>query len=825
MMKTASVGTTSITNIQSYLLKTQRQEAARHQLEWESYASGEIQLSERQIGHLKDYLGQSSRGLAVDVSEDLSARNWARQMDLTRMLYQHDRPTKQGRSRSYYHFILSPDPGDDCSLATLRAYAKAWCEENLRKGDRLHEYAIVYHDDNAKGVLHAHVVANVTNKKTGRKLHLDNDQAVALEISAQSIGRRFGLTPVREEMQATVGARTAQPVYLDRKEREILDKGGYSWKWELRKFISDIAPLSNDFDDFKWKLNRAGYDVVRSEKTGYLTYTHRNGLRVRDSRLGARFYIESLEQLFNHEQVLSERSYASWELMKISKGEVPWKEDIRRAIDAVVPTVMSIPELQRELDSRYGIRLTVNRRGVTYQHACGFKTRDVGIGFRYTLEGLQQNAVVGMTLPYPGFDDIEGSSRLITRHYMPRSMRGMNKEASEVAAARIVYRDVSHLMVRYGLSRLDDIPGALEGRYEALRGAKAELVDIRATLMRWNHLSALQAKCEKDRAFLEQERETAEADLYNETLLRYEKRRLYLKEQAGCADPKVMQQQLAAAYDERLSAYQAQLNQLEQDVAIYQNYLVARTVRFADTGEGEASFEVGVERLVSANQTLVKHHIRDFYHLEKTLSDYETRSELARFRQQKAGEKKRELELIRNDIRTCEEWKALFPMAENLQQHPVSLGLEVQELRFKEAARRLVKAGVKEEDFSVYKEAYREAVRAYGEASKEYTRFSSGFLELREAQRTCQAVAESMKGSSDLAFSPSRKTSSGGEEGVCASTETRGKGEPLIQLTSPEQQADAASTVLPFEEAKRRHQERIRQAPERSRKPRVEFLR
>lgn len=182
----------------------------------------------------------------------------------------------------------------------------------------------------------------------------------ALGRSAQDIGKKFGLTPIHEDGEYQhIGVRTTQPVYLSRSERELLNQGKYSWKWELRKVVCDLAPLANGFDDFRLKLNRAGYDVTRSPKTGYLTYTHRNGLKAKDSSLGARFYLDSLEKQFNHESVLSNKTHSSWELIKISKGDVPWKEDIRRAIDAVAPSVMSLAELQEGLEDAYGIRLTV----------------------------------------------------------------------------------------------------------------------------------------------------------------------------------------------------------------------------------------------------------------------------------------------------------------------------------------------------------------------------------------------------------------------------------------------------------------------------------
>ena len=823
MLKTASAGATNVTGVKAYLLKEQRQEHEMHRLEWERYAAGEIMLSEQQAGRLRDYLGATSRGLAVDVSDDLSSRNWARQMDLTRAQFRHDVPVAQGSCRTYYHFILSPSMDDECDLSTIRAYSKDWAESNFRTGNRKHEYAIVYHDDNTKGILHAHIVVNVSNKETGRKLHLDNDEVVALEISAQEVGKRYGLTPLREQMQKTVGARTSQPIYLDRKEREILSKGGYSWKWELRKAIVDISPLATDFDDFKLKLNRAGYDVVRSPKTGYLTYTHKNGLKVKDSNLGARFYFESLQMVFNHESFLEDRSYSSWELLKISKGEVPWKEDIRRAIDEVIPTVLSIPELQQELMSQYGIRLTVNRRGLTYQHPSGYKTRDISIGQRYTFEGLRHNAVLGMVLPYPSYNAILNQSSVLMKHFLPRSARGVGSHAHDEAGTYFVYRDLTRLMVRNGLVRIEDVPSVLKERFDALKEDKAELVELRSQVMRWNHLAVLQSRYERDRQFLRNATDDVEPSLYNDTLIRFERLGKYLNEQAGTLDIKGRQKALNEAFEGRLKRYQEDLSTLKTDQSIYQNYLMSKSVwkPLGDLESHDASDAVEPEALFAAGRTLSSHRIRDFYHLEQIISKGETSLELAEFRLKKAEKRKEELADVQSDIRSFKEAKAYVPLAKALSDRPSALGIEAQQVRFKVASERLASLGIREVDFPKQDLLFSQVERKCSDLLKERDAIRADVLELKEARKVCLGVAESMK-------SPFTRESAEGKKGDsssfgAASEPLKEKSRKLSGSSSPT--ADLNVGELPIEEARRRRQERLRNAPERSVVRREDLLR
>lgn len=822
MMKTVSVGRASVSEIKEYLMGGKRQEQASLAEEMALFESGAVQLSERHAETLRSYLTGGSRALAVDVSDDLSVRGWAEQMNITHALFDRGIRLADGKkTRAYYHYILSPDPNDACTLSTLRAYAREWAEENFRRNGECHEYAIVYHDDNVKGVLHAHIVVNATDRKTGKKLQVSNDRVVGLQISAQEIGKRYGLTPIREKMQRTIGARTRVPVYLDRKEREILNKGGYSWKWELRKAISDIAPLSNDFEDFRSKLNRAGYDVTSSDKTGYLTYTHRNGIRVKDSKLGAKFYLDSLERVFSREYVLNDKTYASWELMKISKGEIPWKEDIRRAIDAVAPTVLSIPELERELRERYSIRLIVNRRGITYQHSAGFKARDVSIGFRYTFEGLRQNAVVGMALPYPGYQAVVRESSFLVKHYMPRSFQGIGQAATEQAATHFIYRDMTDLMMRYGLTRIDDIATAIEGRYRELREEKAEITSLRSEVMRWNHFSTLLTRFEKDGRFLCEEGQEADPSLYNDALIRYERIGLYLKQQVGGQDIRGVHKRLSEAYEQRLGSYQERLGELNRDMTVYQNYLMGHDVR-SGLGIGEEG-SVDVQGLFAAGRTLARYHVRDFFHLEQTISMQENRLDLVQFKLNRAQRNRRELDGIQEDIRTYIEAKAYLPSGGPLAEHPDALGLSVQKLRFDEAERRLSSLGISEADFGAQHEAYQKAVRECSELEKELSQLKNVVSELTSARDVCLAVAKQAKTPIERERAQAGKPSSAAGSDVMAGIVERADAKDEAELLN--EAKEASMKDLPIEEARKRRRERMREAPERSRRQRDELVR
>lgn len=807
MLKTAAAGTTGVTGVKNYLENQQRQEVEQYRREWNLYEQGQVNLSPRQAGYLQDYLAAGTRGLAIDVSPDLTPENWARQMDLTRIRYGHDGPSrKDAVNRTYYHFILSPAMEDACSLPTMRSYARDWAEDNFRNQNRKHEYAIVYHDDNTKGILHAHTVVNVTNKLDGRKLHLNNDEVVALQLSAQEIGRRYGLTPLRKQMQTTIGARTMQPIYLDRAEREILSKGGYSWKWELRRKILHFAPLSSSLDDLKRHLNQEGYDVRRSQKTGYLLYTHRNGRTVKDSRLGAYFYEESLEQLFVRERLHEERTYKDWELMKISKGEVPWKEEIRRAVDTIAPTVLSVPELQDALMERFGIRLTINRRGITYQHSAGFKVRDVGIGFRYTLEGLEHNAAVSQTKGYPDAREIGKVAGSYAQRYLPGSKRGAATVDvnDDLLANRLLFQDVSELMERRGASGAEELGSALEEERQALTEWKNQLSNLRSQVMRWNHLAVLQQRMERDKRFLEKERDSADPAVYNETLLRYERLRTYLREQDEELDPKSQQRKMNQEYLELLEPYQIRLAQLQRDQDVYQNFLLTQSVDLGLQPPGSDRRGVGAEALFAASRTLEEHHVQDFFHLNQLLSSKEFSLEFLQAKVERAGTKLKDLQLIRSDIQSVRDLGGQLPQTGALKEHSPTLELDVQKILYEGALKRLEDAGIHEESYELYLQACLKAEIEFKDLRKELDKLQSEVTDLREAQTVSQSLASILKGEGGREASVERKVEKG---------------------SANEGKKERAFDDLPIQEARRRRAERLKASPERSKQVREEHAR
>lgn len=129
---------------------------------------------------LARYLTRGGRALAVDCV-NVAERDWSRAMEETRTAFGNDRARRvrdprTGRERAvcrtYQHYVISLAPGER-DLDGFRAMVGEWVRRNLAD----YQVAVVYHDDNRTraedglpGLLHAHLVVNNTNVRTGGRI-------------------------------------------------------------------------------------------------------------------------------------------------------------------------------------------------------------------------------------------------------------------------------------------------------------------------------------------------------------------------------------------------------------------------------------------------------------------------------------------------------------------------------------------------------------------------------------------------------------------------------------------------------------------------------
>lgn len=145
------------------------------------------------IYHIQDYLEKNNRAIARDflnfpTNRDYT-RNWSYFFDKTREDNENDRLYGGKSPVTYQQFIISPDPRDEIDIDTLRAFVTEWANDLFSGGESslgTFEVAIVYHDDNKRGIPHAHVVVNNTDLETGNKLQIKKTRASTSRLTCRT---------------------------------------------------------------------------------------------------------------------------------------------------------------------------------------------------------------------------------------------------------------------------------------------------------------------------------------------------------------------------------------------------------------------------------------------------------------------------------------------------------------------------------------------------------------------------------------------------------------------------------------------------------------
>lgn len=192
---------------------------------------------------IRDYLEKKNRALGRDflnlpldewVEEDRDGTalgiEWDKEMDATREAFGTNSSWRGLKARTFKHFVISPDPKDLLDMDSLRELSQAWAKRYFPE----HEIAIIYHDDNASRIPHAHVVVNNVNLKTGNRMHTDHPEDLNRDL--QDMARERGLAglsnskPVRRAKGfEKESPRSLQSVYFGRAEKELMASGSYSW--------------------------------------------------------------------------------------------------------------------------------------------------------------------------------------------------------------------------------------------------------------------------------------------------------------------------------------------------------------------------------------------------------------------------------------------------------------------------------------------------------------------------------------------------------------------------------------------------------------------
>lgn len=191
--------------------------------------------------------------------------DWAAAMDATRAAAGNDLPWRGRAARTWKHYVISPDPRNGVSLDELRELATAWA----RRWFPDCEVAVVYHDDNAGRIPHAHVVVNNTVLSTGRRLQVPDPLELNRSLQRMEAERGFAHRYSNERAGSGRGRpRTAQRVHVRRAEREIAARGGRSWVADIRGRVEAARAVSRREGEFRSALAAMGVELSDASPRG-----------------------------------------------------------------------------------------------------------------------------------------------------------------------------------------------------------------------------------------------------------------------------------------------------------------------------------------------------------------------------------------------------------------------------------------------------------------------------------------------------------------------------------------------------------------------------
>ena len=180
-------------------------------------------------------------------------------------------------SRKFYHFIHSFSPEDNISPQKAHELTEKLCKKFFSHS----EIVIATHTDTKH--IHSHIVINSVNFDNGKMLQISPKRYTAIKDYSNEIALRENLTVVDFRKP------TKEKVRQTQAERQIILRGGTSWKQELCEVIDLALSSVSNMGQFEKFLNQYGVTFTRNtEKT--IAYKHPQKTKaIRGEKLGAKY--------------------------------------------------------------------------------------------------------------------------------------------------------------------------------------------------------------------------------------------------------------------------------------------------------------------------------------------------------------------------------------------------------------------------------------------------------------------------------------------------------------------------------------------------------
>ena len=230
------------------------------------------------------YITNSKKAAVVSSFYLDDNKNYAEQFADTAKIWNK---AQSKNSRKYYHFIHSFSPDDNISPERAHRLTEELCKKFFPHS----EVVIATHTDTSH--IHSHIVINSVNFDDGKMLQISPKRYTAIKDYSNEIAERENLTVVDFRKPTKEAVRQSQA------ERQIILRGGTSWKQELAEVIDLALSSVNNLFDFEKFLNNYGVTLTRNtEKT--IAYKHpQKSKAIRGDKLVAKYTKGAIISEFN----------------------------------------------------------------------------------------------------------------------------------------------------------------------------------------------------------------------------------------------------------------------------------------------------------------------------------------------------------------------------------------------------------------------------------------------------------------------------------------------------------------------------------------------
>lgn len=249
----------------------------------------------------------------------------------------------------YYHFVISPDPGDRVAPGELVELGREFMDRRFPGS----QWFMAIHDDNANHITHAHIVLNSVYPDTGRKVHRSNADLAGEANCVQDLCREHSLSPLPYMARDGAGGcrvvmaegREAEPrarargARQQRVERAMRERGARSWVADIRDAVDAAARASETWDQFLARLDLRGVRVERRRRGVTFVmdgWEGRGPRRVRDVTLGEEYAEDAIRRrlLCDFDSVTGEVGRSLWHPHMHMRVDVTVTASVRAIIRA-----------------------------------------------------------------------------------------------------------------------------------------------------------------------------------------------------------------------------------------------------------------------------------------------------------------------------------------------------------------------------------------------------------------------------------------------------------------------------------------------------------